>query len=59
MSGTNAGSNGGKLDTGKRTVVLTEKALANKIATLQKDLKKDVDKMKTQISSLKELMKDD
>lgn len=59
MSASNAGSAVGKQGTGKRTVVLTEKALANKIDSLQKDRKKDKDKIKVQISSLKELMKDD
>lgn len=43
----------------KRTIVLTEKALMNKIETIQTERKKHVRKMKDVISSLKELMKDD
>ena len=58
MSGTSVGSDVGKQDMGKRKVILTEKALANKIESIQKERKRKVDEIKTVISSMKELMKD-
>ena len=53
MSGTNTA------EMGKRKVILTEKALAGKIDTTQKERKKKVDKIKGVVSVLKELMRDD
>ena len=38
---------------GKRKVILTEKALANKIESIQKERKRKVDEIKTVISSMK------
>ena len=58
MSGTSVVSDVGKQDMGKRKVILTEKTLANKIESIQKERKRKVDEIKTVISSMKELMKD-
>lgn len=58
MSGLSAGSAVEKPEKDKITIVLTEKALANKIETIQTKRKKHVKKMKDVIY-LKELMKDD
>lgn len=61
MSGSQAGSIGNGADTGnvKRTVTLTEKALACKIEKLQKDRQSRVNKIKGVIIALKELMNND
>lgn len=59
MSGSQAASVVGKTEKDKRLISLTEKALANKIETIQTDRKRHVNKMKSVIMSLKELMKDD
>lgn len=59
MSGTNVGSNVGKPETEKRKITLTEKALGNKIESIQKERKKKVDEIKTLITYIKELMKDE
>ncbi len=57
-----AGSNANETDnneTVKRKTILTEKALGYKIDHLQKDRKARVNKMKSVISALKELMEND
>lgn len=58
MSATNAGSTVGKLEE-KRKIILTEKAMMNKIESVQKDRERKVDEIKRLIPSLKELMKDE
>lgn len=52
------GATGGK-EEGKRKSILTEKALVNKIESIQKERKRKVDQIKHVISSTKELMKDE
>ena len=59
MSGTNLGSNVGKQEMEKRKRTLTEKALGNKIESIQKERKKKVDEITTLITYIKELMKDE
>ncbi len=57
MSGSRAGSTSSKME--KRKITLTAKALASKIELIQKQRKEEVNKLKSQILSLKELMGDD
>lgn len=58
MSATNAGSIVGKPEE-KRKIILTEKAMMNKIESIQKERKRKVDEIKRLILSLKELMRDE
>lgn len=51
MSGSNAGSTSSKME--KRKITLTAKALASKIESIQKQRKGEVNKLKSQILSLK------
>ncbi len=57
MSGSRAGSTSSKME--KRKITLTTKALASKIELIQKQRKEEVNKLKSQLLSLKELMGDD
>ncbi len=57
MSGSRAGSTSSKME--KIKITLTAKALASKIELIQKQRKEEVNKLKSQILSLKELMGDD
>lgn len=58
MSATNAGSIVGKPEE-KRKIILTEKAMMNKIESIQKERKRKVDEIKRLILFLKELMRDE
>lgn len=59
MSESNTGLdvNGSEREEGKREVKLTAKALANKIATLQKECKTNVNQIKRLIPAIKDLMR--
>lgn len=61
MSGSKAGSNvnGVTTEKDKRTMTLTEKAIACKVEKLQKERQSKVHKLKGTIITLKELMKND
>ena len=57
MSSSRAGSTSSKME--KRKLTMTEKALANRIESIQNQRNKELSKVKKHIQSLKELMKDE